>query len=365
MEIKLMRNAFLEGLTKAQGVVERKNTMPILSNILLDAGKNGVRIVGTDLEVTISSHIPAQVLNPGVITLPCRSLHDIIRELDQSEVHLTLQDNQRIQIKSGKSDFTIPGLSGAEFPKLPAMTSPSVELPCDLFSSMISKTSFAMSTDETRHHLAGILLVRENNNKIKMVATDGHRLSLCEEECDVKNFEPVQVIIPRKGIQELKKITGEEGSFEFSVDKKNLFARKGNETLSVRLIDGEFPAYQRVIPEGNDKFATVSKEALVGALRRVSLLSNERSRGVVFNFTSGHLEITINNPDMGEAHEDLEINYKGEKISVGFNAHYFLDVLGVINDDHIIIALNTDLTPCLIKSEKNPGFLSVIMPMRI
>lgn len=365
MEIKITRANFLEGLSKAQGVVEKRNTMPVLSNVLLEADKNGLKISATDLEVAIVSQVPAQVVQPGKITVLARSLHDIIRELSEVEIKVVVKGNDRIELRSGKSLFNIPGLSANEFPSPPQVKAETVEWPCDVVTNMIEKAAVSMSVDETRHNLAGILLQKKGGNEIRMVATDGHRLSLVDKEIPSDGLGEVKVIIPRKGIQELKKMVAKEGSFELAVGQKNLFARKGNETLYVRLIDGEFPDYQRVIPEKNNKFATIQKEKLVGALRRVSLLSNERSRGVILSFSPGHLEVLINNPDLGEAREELEVDYKGEKLQVGFNARYLLDVLGVINDDAVILALSNELSPCLIKSEKEPGALNVIMPMRI
>lgn len=365
MEFKITRENFLEGLSKTQGVVEKKNTMPVLSNVLLQADKNGLKISATDLEVAITSQVPAQVATPGKITVHGRSLMDIVREMNQMEISVSVKENDRIHVSAGSSSFNIPGLSANEFPATPKVEAKSVEFPCEIFSNMIEKTSFSMSTNETRLNLAGILLEGNENGMLKMVATDGHRLSLVEKDVANKELGAVRVIIPRKGINELKKMVSKEGTFELGVGDKNLFARKGNETLYVRLIDGEFPDYRRVVPEKNDKFASIPKDKFVGALRRVSLLSDERSQGVVLAFSSGHLKVSVSNNDLGEAKEEFEIDYKGEKIDMGFNARYFLDVLGVVQGEQIILAIQNDLAPCLIKSEADSGFLSVIMPMRI
>lgn len=366
MEFKITKQNFLEGLSKTQGVVERKNTMPILSNILLEVEKPGLKISATDLEVALVCQIPAQVVNPGKITVLARSLYDIVREIDQPEIKVTLTDKDRIEITAGTSRFKIPGMDAREFPAIPSLEEKSVEFSCNLFLGMIEKTAFSISTDETRLSLAGTLFESDGNGSVKVVATDGHRLSLVQREVTSGTSLPhLKVIIPRKGIGELKKIVAKEGSFEIAVGKKILFARKGNETIFVRLIDEEYPDYNRVIPEKNDKFAIVAKDKFVGALRRVSLLSDERSRGVVLTVSPGLMEISINNADLGEAQEEFEINYKSEKISIGFNARYFLEMLSVIQGESIILALQSHLTPCLIKSEKDMGFMHVIMPMRI
>ncbi|MDO8518754.1 MAG: DNA polymerase III subunit beta [Deltaproteobacteria bacterium] len=364
MDFKITRENFLEALSKTQGVVERKNTMPVLSNILLDADKGGVKISATDLEVALVTLAPAQVLKTGKITVAARSLYDIVREINQPEIRVVLQDNDRIEVSAGKSHFKIPGLSAAEFPQLPAVAAKSVEFQCDVFSRMIEKTSFSMSTDETRHNLAGILFQRAGSSGVRMVATDGHRLAMVDAEGNGGEGD-FKVIIPKKGVAELKKLVSKEGTFELAVGPANLFARKGNESLYIRLIDGEFPDYSRVIPKDNAKFVYIPRDKFVGSLRRVSLLANERSRGVILSFSPAHLEVSINNPDLGEAREELEADYKGEKLSIGFNARYFLDALEVMKDETAILALNTDLSPCILKSEKDSGFLAVIMPMRI
>lgn len=365
MEFKISRENFLNSLSKVQAVVEKKNTMPVLSNILIKADKSGLSLSGTDLEVGLISNTAAQVIKGGEITVPSKRLFEIIREINQSEVQVKLAENDRLDILAGSSHFKIPGLKADEFPKLPEIQSDTYELSCELFSKLFDKTSFAMSTDETRQNLAGLFLEKEGEDLIRMVATDGHRLSLMEQELEGGVLGGVSVIIPKKGISELKKIVSQEGSFELAIDKKNLLARKGNESLFVRLIEGEFPDYKRVIPQETGTIASISKESLVGALRRVSLLSNERSRGVILNFSSGHLEVTINNPDLGEAQEEMKIDYKGEKISIGFNAKYLLDVLAAMEDETIFISLQNDLAPCMLKSEKDSGFTAVVMPMRI
>lgn len=365
MEFKIKRTDFLEALARTQTVVEKKNTMPVLSNILLDAQKSGLQIMATDLEVAVLLQVAAQISTEGKITVPCRSLHDIVREITDEEVRITLKEGDRIEVRAGTSLFKIPGLSAQEFPSFPKVEGKSVELPCAPFVRMIDKTAFSMSVDETRHNLAGLCFEKNDDDQIRMVATDGHRLSLVDQPADAKSLGKVKVIIPRKGVAELKKMVSQEGSFELAVGTKNLCARKGNETLYVRLIDGDFPDYNRVIPKSNDKQVLLPKEKFVGALRRVSLLANERSRGVVMSFSEGKLEVSINNPDLGEAREEMEADYKGDKITVGFNAKYFLDVLQAISDDVVQIMLQNDLSPCIISAKKDAGFLCVIMPMRI
>lgn len=365
MEFKITRENFLQGLTRTQGVVEKRNTMPVLSNILIEADKNGLKLAATDLEVALSLNLTAQTIEPGRITVSARSLTDIVREINNPEIKVKLKENDKIEVSAGSSLFTIPGLSASEFPSLPKVDAKSVELPCDVIAGMLGKTAFSMSTEETRQNLAGILFQKEGSGSLRMVSTDGHRLSLVDGEADVEALPPIKVIIPRKGVHELKKMVSEGGTFELAVAAKNLFARKGNETLFIRLIDGEFPDYTRVVPKDNDKIAVLDRAKVIGALRRVSLLSNEKSRGVLMSFSQGHVEVSIKNPDAGEAREEFDIDYNGSKLNIGFNARYFLDVMDVIDDDKISIALQSDLTACLIKAPKDKGFLCVVMPMRI
>ena len=374
MEFKIAKKDFLEGLAQTQGVVEKKNTMPVLSNVLLEgtvsqAEKQGLKISATDLEVAVVCQCPAQVLQGGKITVPARSLHDIVREVDQTEMTIKVDAQDRLELISGSSRFKIPGLNAKEFPSLPKVEAKSVEVPCEFFRNMVEKTSFSMSTDETRYNLNGVLLHKEGVSKekegeIRMVATDGHRLALVDQKVPA-GFETIKVIIPRKGVSELRKMVSGEGSFELGLGPKNLFARKGSVSLYIRLVDGEYPDYSRVIPKDNDKIASIPRTPFIGALRRVSLLSNERSRGVVLSLSSGHLEVSTNNPDLGEAREEIMIDYKGPNMNIGFNARYFLDVLDVIRDEKIVLAFKDELSPCLIRSEYDRGFQSVIMPMRI
>lgn len=365
MNFKVKRKDFLEGLGLTQGVVEKKNTMPILSNVLIEAEKQGLKILATDLEVAVTCTVAAQVLTPGKITVLARSLQDIVRESADEEIRFTLGEMDRIELTSGSAKFKIPGLNAAEFPTFPSVEAKPTDAPCQAFLEMIEKTGFSMANDETRYNLNGVYFQKKGENLARMVATDGHRLAMVDREIPFSGMEGEGVILPKKGVQELKKLLGVEGTFELALGKKGLLARRGNQSLYVRYLDGEFPEYSAVIPTENNLLANVSRQALTGALRRVSLLSNERYKGVVFAFSSGHLEVSAANPDLGEAREDLIIDYKGQQVSIGFNARYVLDVLEALKDDNVVFALKGETTACLIKSASDKGFLCVIMPMRI
>lgn len=364
MEFKIVRTNFLDALTKAQGIVERKTTTPILSNVLLDADRNGVKLTATDHQVTLIVQINAQVIQPGKITVLARSLFDIVREINQMELTLSLKENDRIEIIAGQSQFTIPGIAAKDFPQLPDVEEKSNVVSVEVFQEMMEKTAYAIATDDTRHNLGGIFFDNSKESAARMVATDGHRLAMIEKNLNIEATTK-SVIIPRKGVYEIKKLIGKDGEMELAIGQKTLCVRKGNETLIVRLIEGDYPDYHRIIPTDSDKFASVSKEALVGALKRVSLLSNERSRGVLIKFSPGRLEISTNNPDLGEAREEIEADYKSESMAIGFNAKYFLEALSVVRDETIILAFRADLSPCIIKTEKDSGYLGVVMPMRL
>lgn len=373
MEFKIKRNDFLNALSWTQSVVEKKTTMPILSNALLEIGNNKLKIIATDLEVGVMAHVPAQTLSEGKICVSAKNLHDIIREIPTEEIHVKKKDNNKIEVSAGKSHFKIVGLPPEDFPNLPSVEEKnSYPLETKGLKGMLDKTIFAISNDESRYNLHGVYLEQIGDKTLRMVATDGHRLSFVDRDVSQVIKLPKKVIIPKKAVYELRRLVGEdEGessekeSVKFNVDGRNCVAQRGNVTLVARLIDGEFPDYKPVIPKGPSKPMVVNKEALVGALKRVSLLVNDRSRGVRFLVSPGNLELSTSNPDLGEAKEELNVDYSGEKLNVGFNAKYFLDVLNVIEDEKVVVELNGEVGPCVIRSEYDRGFLSVIMPMRI
>lgn len=370
MEIKIKKDDFLKTLSFTQNVVEKKSTMPILANVLLETENKSLKVSATDLEVGISVNCPAETLKNGKVTVFARGLFDIIKELPNELIHIKTLENHWLSIKCGKSDFKIVGMSAEEFPTIPVNKDGiSYAEEGDALLSMIEHTVFAMSTDETRYNLNGIFMQKTSiggKDGVRMVATDGHRLSLTERTSKSKWKLGKGVIIPRKGILELKKLLDAyEGDFSFTVDEKNISVIKDNVCLVVRLIEGQFPPYEQVVPKDNKRIATVDRENIVKALRRVSLLASDKTKGVKFSFSPGHIEVSTSNPDYGEATEELDASYKGETFSIGFNARYFLDVLGVLEDEKVVLELKDDVSPCLIRSEFDKGLLNVIMPMRM
>lgn len=370
MELKIKRSEILKGLGLVQSIVERKTTMPILANVLLEAKKKILSITATDLEVGLNGTFLTDVISEGKLVVHARSVYDIVKELPDELIHFKVIDGNWIEINCGKSNFKIVGLSPDEFPSLPVRGAGDTrKVESLLLNDMMEKTSFAMSTDETRYNLNGIYVGEagdKGNKKIRMVATDGHRLSIMERDVNADWNIGKGVIVPRKGIAELKKITeGSDSTIEMWVDSKHLIAYKDNITLVVRLIDGQFPPYEQVVPKKVKRVVVVEKELLIKALKRISVISTERSRGVKFSFSPNNLDIFASNPDMGEAHEEIPSKYKGESFEVGFNVRYVLDVLNVLKDEEAVMQLGDETSPCMFQSEKDRGFTHVIMPMRL
>lgn len=367
MEFKVSREELKIALGWIQNVVEKKTTKPILSNTLLDCGEDQLKLSGTDLEVGVQVDIKINGKKPGKIAVPAKSLYDIVRELKSEEITFKRKDEQWLEILSGRSRFKVAGLPPQEFPTMPEKPGKGAfSLDAPVLKAMIEKTLFAVSTDETKYNLNGVYLESFKGKKLRMVATDGHRLSYDEREMTQEVSLAKPVLLPRKGVLELQKlISEEEGIIPLYLEGRNVIVEQGPITLFIRLIEGDFPDYNQVIPKSNDKMAVLSKEQLVGALRRVSLLSQDHNRGVKLTFSTGHLELLCSNPDLGEAREEVECEYKGKHLEVGFNYRYFLDVLAVLEDDKVTLALKDEVSPCLIRSEVDKGFISLIMPMRL
>lgn len=370
MKIKIARREFLKGLSLVQGIVERKTTMPILANVLLTASGKNVSITATDLEVGVNCVYPATVEEEGRVTLHARNFYDIMRELPDDNANISVGSNNWLEITSGKSRYKIVGLSAEDFPNIPSKGEGDVwKMSADVLQQMFDKTAFAMSADETRFNLNGVYIdpaKGEGKKLLRMVATDGHRLSIMERDagskCGIKNG----IIVPRKGVAEIKKLLdGAGGQIDMWCDSKHLIVYRDNVTTVARLIEGQFPPYEQVVPKQLKRVVSVSREGLLGALRRVSVLSSERSSGARFSVSSKNLDITTSNPDVGEAHDEVEAEYRGEAFEVGFNTRYFIDALSCIDDEKAVLEMGDETSPCVLRSETDKGFTHVIMPMRL
>ena len=370
MEFTIAKEEFLRGLSRTQSIIEKKSTLPVLSNVLINAQTDGLELAATDLEVSVKGVFEASVKTPGVVTLPAKRLFEIVRELPAGDVHVIGQDNAWVTIKYANGEMLLSGLVADDFPGIPAFDDEGFATfeAADLLD-MIDKTSFAISTDETRYYLNGIYVEAGTDPAtLRMVATDGHRLSMVLREMPAaaKLDVPEGVILPRKGVNELRRMLGDvKGEVELGIRDRNAVVKSGDSLLSIRLIDGEFPDYNRVIPQGNDKTIVLDRDAFLSALKRISIVSQEMTRGVKFAVTPGNLEISSNNPSLGEAKESMPVTYTGDELEIGFNAKFFIDVLGVIASGEVRIELNDDLSPALVKAEKAEGLSAVIMPMRL
>ncbi len=371
MEIKITKTEFLNGLYWTQSVVERKVTMPILSNALLEASSRTLTITATDMVVGVRSTHTADVATPGKVTINAKSLYEIIRQLPDEKIKISVGNNHWMEIVSGKSRFKIVGMAADEFPKISFLEGKeNQQLPSETILEMIEKTAYAMSNDEVRYNLNGIYCeAKEMEGKpgLRFVATDGHRMAYCDRATPERFNLPRGAIIPRKGVGELKRLCdgGGDASVSLFFDAKQMVVGRGSVMMLIRLVDGQFPPYEQVIPKDLSKVVTVDRRLFGEALRRASLVASELSHAVKMTFSPGLIEISTTNPDVGEVNEELAATYKGETFDVGFNARYFLDILEVISDEAVVMGLKNNVSPCVIRSEFDRGFLSMVMPRRL
>ena len=372
MEFKIDKDTFLRSLQKVQGIVEKRNTMPILSNVLIEATSGFIFITATDLEVGMKSSYSTSVISEGKITVSAKKIYEIIKELSDEEIIFSTKENDWVEIRCGKALFNIVGLSSDEFPYFPKINEDRfVKINSSIIREMIDKTSFSICHDETKYNLNGVFIkAQEENNRqiLRMVATDGHRLSIAEKEFSgiIENDLQKGVIFPKKGVFELKKMTEEEeDDIMLCFLDNSAVVKKGNTFVVMRLVDGEFPDYTRVMPVNNDKIIKIKREAFFHSLKRMSILSSEKFKGIKFDIKAGNMEISASNPELGEAREDIDIDYTGESLTVRFNARYLIDVLTVLEDDFVELDLRDELSPAIMRPADSTDFRSVIMPMRL
>ena len=370
MNFTIEKEVFLKGLARVQGIVEKRNTIPVLSNVLLEGTDGELCLTATDLEVGMQSTYPAKIRKPGKITVSAKKLYEIIKELPDNEISFNAKDNCWIEVQCGKALFNIVGLSADEFPNFPKPDKTNfIALESSLCKEMIEKTFFAVSQDESKYNLNGIFCqIQEDTDQLRLVATDGHRLSMIDKSIEKNENEQLKsgVILPRKGILELQKLAEEgAGNLQLGFMDNNAVVSKDQTVIIMRLVDGEFPDYGRVIPKTNEQKASIAVDPFLHALRRMIIVSSEKSRGVKMNLKNNLLEVSSSNPELGDAREELDIEYQGPELSVGFNARYLLDILQVQDQERINIILKDNLSPGLIKPADEDGYLAVIMPMRL
>lgn len=366
MDIRVDKTGLMKVLQRVQGIVEGKTTTPILANILCEAKPGHIEISATDLKVFIRVGCIAEVLKIGGITIGARKFFEIVKELPEGNIEISDRDGGRIIIRGGKATFTMVGMPVEGFPNFPTYNEGQLcPVVSDNIRVMIERTVFASSTDETRQNLNGVFFEKEGD-KIRMVATDGHRLALMGVEGGGGVRIEGGVILPRKGVLELKRLLDEgNGECAIGFTSSTAIFKKGDTVLITRLIDGEFPDYRQVIPKDNERVVTIDKAAFLGSLRRVSLLSPERIKVVRFNLSKGNLMLSSSNPDLGEAKEEIDVGYKGDELEIGFNARYLMDALEVIGGGGVVLELKDQGSPGLLRPTDPEGYLYVIMPVRL
>ena len=372
MQFKIEKETFLKALGRVQGIVEKRNTIPILSNVLIETTAKEICLTATDLEVGIRSAYPATVFSPGKVTVSAKKIHEIIKELPEQDITFTAKDNCWIEIRCGKSLFNIVGLAADDFPCFPYPTQENfLSLNSQLLKEMIEKTSFSISNDESKFNLNGIFFkTLEDNGRqlLRLVATDGHRLAMIQRPLAGGPVAELSrgVIFPRKGINELKKIAEEgESDILLGFRDNNAIVKKNQTVVVMRLVDGDFPDYNRVIPKANDLEVLLSSDAFFHTLRRMAILSSEKSRGVKIQLRPGSMEISSSNPELGDAREDLDVGYEGPELSIGFNARYLLDILQVMDEKQTRLMVKDHLSPGLLTPAADQDFMAVVMPMRL
>jgi len=380
MELTLSKQSLASALARTTTIADRKSSMQILSNVLISAeGAKMVKLSATDLNVSVGGSLPARVVKGGALTLPAKTLYDVVRALPEGDVTLKSHE-ESVEITSGRSKFKLLGLPAEDFPRMPDPSGVEfITIEASLVLDMIERTSFSISSDETRPHLNGALF-QGDGKVMRMVTTDGHRLSKAEYKTDESGFYNFSFVLPNRGVLELKRLLDvREGPVQIGTNEGSLFVRREVEieraaegaaaqiaefVLSSKLIEAEFPPYDQVIPRGLEKKIVASRSAVLEAMRRVSVVSAERTLGVKFSLSEGALEISTDNPAVGESSELVDVGYEGAALEIGFNARYFIDVLGVLTDEEIHIELSGPLDPAVVRDAAG-CFVGVIMPMRI
>ena len=365
MKLTASREALLKPLQAVIGVVERRQTMPILANVLLVAKDGQVAVTATDLEVELVATTEVEVGAAGEVTVPGRKLLDICRALpDGAEVSISLS-GEKLSVKSGRSKFSLMTLPAAEFPTVEDINAgQTLTVSQATLAKLLEKTHFSMAQQDVRYYLNGLLL-ETGKKHLRAVATDGHRLALCEVELDDKKMPEQQVIVPRKGVLELQRLMGEEGDLEIELGNNHIRIQLEGIRFTSKLIDGRFPEYERVIPKESANELTADRGAFRGALQRTAILSNEKYRGIRLVIRDSGVVLQAHNPEQEEAEEELEVEYSGEDIEIGFNVNYLLDALGAVESDQVTLSVQDSNSSCLIRQPGNEDCTFVVMPMRL
>ena len=366
MKFSIQREVFLQPLSQVVGVVERRQTLPVLANFLLVARNGRLSVTGTDMEVELIGSVDTEVSQEGEITVPARKLVDIVRALpDGSSINFSVKD-EKATMTAGRSRFTLATLPAAEFPATDQVeTLEDVALDESALKTLLDKTAFAMANQDVRYYLNG-LLMDFRGNKLRTVATDGHRLAVCDHDKDVTVSQDRQIIVPRKGVMELSRmLDDEEGAVTLALGRNHVRMVKGGTVFTSKLIDGRFPDYEAVIPVGADRQILVEKETFIRALQRAAILSNEKYRGVRLEAGNGSLKILAHNPQHEEAVEEIEAEMNFDQIAVGFNVTYLLDALMAVDTETVSLELKDANSSCLVSAPDSDLNRHVVMPLKL
>lgn len=363
VKLKVTKEAILDGLQRVQNVVSTRTTLPILSNVLIQATNGGVNLTTTDLDVGVRCRVEAEVSKAGSTTLPARKLFSILKEVPAAEIEIEVDDRNAASIRCGSSFYKIMGLPEEEFPRFPESGAGKVlKIEQVVLRDMLKKTAYAVSNDETRYVLNGVFMGIKGD-KITVVATDGRRLALMEHDIEVPKGAEAELILPTKAVNELERLLADKGDVKLSIGENQIVFELDGTTLASKLIEGTYPNFRQVIPTETKERITLERELLLSALHRASILASEKSQSVKLNFAKNTLTITATTPEVGEAKETLSINYKGKEITIAFNPQYMMDPLRNLDADEVFVELTDELSPGVIKV--NAPFLYVLMPMRL
>ena len=365
MKLSANREALLKPLQAVIGVVERRQTMPILANVLLVAKNDSVSVTATDLEVELVASAEVNVDNAGEVTVPGRKLLDICRALPEGAEISVSQSGDKLNVRSGRSKFSLTTLPAAEFPTVEDINAGSkIDVSQEVLARLLEKTHFSMAQQDVRYYLSGLLL-ETGGKTLRAVATDGHRLALCEVETDGGKLPDQQVIVPRKGVLELQRLMSGEGELSIALGSNHVRIELDGIRFTSKLIDGRFPEYDRVIPKDAGNVVSADRELFRAALQRTAILSNEKYRGIRMIINTGSLVLQAHNPEQEEAEETLEVEYDGDDIEIGFNVNYLLDALSAVDSESVTLGLVDSNSSCLIQEPGKDDCKYVVMPMRL
>ncbi len=368
MKLQIEKKALLDLLAKTQNIIEKKNTMTVLLNVLMETEDDIFRIYATDLEVSMKDEASCKTQEKGRLAVHAKNLFDITKELGDGPIQLIKKENNWLEIKQGRYSSRLVGVSPEEYPIFPAhSTDQFVTIEPKQFKQMIDQTLYCVSTDETRYYLNGVYFDFQKTDGLKMVATDGHRLALAQsEKVSFNSVFPHGVIVPRKGMNEIRKLMeASETPMHIAIEGSQFIVKSAATLLLIRLIEGKYPNYQQFIPQQIKHSFQVQKEAFLSSLRRISLFANQKSRAITLTLANGKMEMSSSNPDLGDANEEMEVQYSGSDIKINFNSKYLQESLTGIQSELISFEFSDHLSPTLIRGASENEYLSVVMPMRI